>query len=233
MYGELTSKVFNDWDGISELTSLPHEAPHRNVDEIVLDASATFTKTKTAIVCPCTIYGAGRGPDNRRSIQVPGLTQTFLKDQKATKIGRAQNVWHQVHIHDLSQLYLLLGEAAAAGGPPATWDDQGYYLAENGEFVWGDIVDEVVKVAHNKGFLPSDKISSLSIEEMNVIDPSGRALGGIGTNSRGVSIRAKKLLDWRPQGKSLMKEIPQVVMEEANRVGLVTGHAAKMEEASK
>lgn len=57
-YGERTSQVYNDWDGVGELISLPDSAAHRNVDKIVLAAStANPERIKTAIVCPPIIYG--------------------------------------------------------------------------------------------------------------------------------------------------------------------------------
>jgi hypothetical protein len=51
--------VYDDWDGVGELTHLPDHAFHRNVDQIVLDAGAKYAGVvKTALVCPPTIYGA-------------------------------------------------------------------------------------------------------------------------------------------------------------------------------
>ena len=58
--GETRDKVYDDWDGIDELITLPDGAAHRHVDKIVLAASkANPDKIKTAIVCPPTIYGRG------------------------------------------------------------------------------------------------------------------------------------------------------------------------------
>lgn len=131
-YGEKQEKEYNDWEGVTELISFPDEAAHRHVDKVVLAASKTTDpdKIKTAIVCPCTIYGEGRGPDNRRSVQVYKATEAFLKNKQAYVTGKGQNTWNQIHVKDLSKLYVLLGEAANAGGPPATWNDQGKTLEQ-------------------------------------------------------------------------------------------------------
>ena len=68
-YGVRAEKMFDGWDGMKEVTSLPDAAPHRNVDKIVLAAGTEKgARVKTAIVCPPTIYGPGCGPDNQRSI---------------------------------------------------------------------------------------------------------------------------------------------------------------------
>lgn len=227
--GETREKVHNDWEGVSELVSLPDGAAHRHVDKVVLAASKENPeKIKTAIVCPPTIYGKGRGPGNTRSVQMYKATEAFLKEGQAFVVGKGENHWHEVHVADLSRLYLLLGEAAAAGGSPATWDEQGYYLAENGSFAWGEVLTAVAKEANKQGFLPSAEVKHLSVEEANKIT---RFLSvGTGTDSRGEAIRGKKLLGWKPREKSLLEEIPTIVTEEARALGLIKGHAAEVEQ---
>lgn len=56
--GEASDKVYDDVDKVKELTSLPDEAFHRNVDKIVLEATTNHSDIiKATIVCPPTIYG--------------------------------------------------------------------------------------------------------------------------------------------------------------------------------
>ena len=224
-FGDETTKVFNDWDGVQDLTSLPDDAIHRNVDRIVLAAGSD--QLKTAIVCPPCIYGPGRGPDNTRSVQAYKATEAMMKNKRGFVIGKGKNVWHEIHVQDLSELYMLLGESAAKGGSPATWNDQGYYLAENGAFVWGDVLSAIATDAHRKGFLPEPSATGVSTEEAQSFMP--RCEYYVGTTSRGESLRGKKLLGWKPHQRSLMEEVPYIVDDEAKRLGLVTGHAAKVE----
>jgi hypothetical protein len=55
--GKWTDKEYNDLSGIEELTSLPDEAFHRNIDKIVLETGVKRgDAVKTVIVCPPTIY---------------------------------------------------------------------------------------------------------------------------------------------------------------------------------
>jgi hypothetical protein len=54
--GEHSDREYNDWTAVQDLTGLPKDAFHKNVDEIVLAAGSD--SVKTAIVCPPTIYGA-------------------------------------------------------------------------------------------------------------------------------------------------------------------------------
>jgi hypothetical protein len=48
------------------------------------------------------------------------MFEAFLRHKKVFAIGKGENIWHYIHVQDLSNLYLLLGEAAVDGGPPAT-----------------------------------------------------------------------------------------------------------------
>lgn len=56
--GSHTDRQYNDLEGVAELTNLPDDAFHRNVDKVVLEAGAKNGDVlKTCIVCPPTIYG--------------------------------------------------------------------------------------------------------------------------------------------------------------------------------
>ncbi|KAJ5177029.1 uncharacterized protein N7482_002906 [Penicillium canariense] len=212
-------KEYNDWDGVSELVNLPADALHRNVDEIILNAGKQNpSSVHTAIVCPPTIYGPGRGPVNTKSMQAYMLSSAVLSRGKGFLVGKGENVWHEVHVQDLSGVYLALGDAAAAGGGKASWGDEGYYLAENGSFVWGDIQREVAKQAHLQGFITSSEVDMLDINEVKKCHPFGHYLWG--TNSRGRAIRARKLLGWNPQKPRLIDLIPEIVALEAKELHL-------------
>ncbi|KAF4822692.1 hypotheticall protein [Colletotrichum siamense] len=208
--GTHRSKVYDDWDGVSELLNLPDDAFHRNVDKIVTDTIAWPLKNfKTAIVCPCCIYGPGRGPGNTKSTQVYTLTTTVLERGKGIRIGDGENIWHQIHIQDLSNLYLALAEAAANGGGKATWDDEGYYLAENGSFSWGDVEKAVAQAAFDKGLIKTSELDVLDWDGVVKEDPKGPYRWG--SNSRGLATRARKCLAWNPVQPKLMDLIGDIV----------------------
>ncbi|KAL8716922.1 MAG: hypothetical protein Q9225_005786 [Loekoesia sp. 1 TL-2023] len=224
IYGESSSKVYDDWDGIGEVTSLPDFAPHRKVDKIFLGASAS--NVKPAIVCPPLIYGLGRGPGNQRSIQLPELSRCTLQKGHGIQVGAGKTYWTNVHVHDLSDVFVGLVEAAAAGGEQASWGNEGYYFTENGEHVWGDIARVVAATAHKQGFISSANVEVLSNKEIDEMCPSGTLLWG--ANSRCRAIRARKLLGWSPKGKSIEEETPNTVAYEADIRGFVKHHAAKV-----
>jgi nucleoside-diphosphate-sugar epimerase len=226
-YGTELPKVYDDWDGIKEVTSIPDSALHRPVDKLVLRmSSANSEAIRTAIVCPPCIYGPGRGPDNQRSLQVYEAAKTILKRRQAFLPLKGENVWHEVHVHDLSDVFVLLGEAAANGGGKATWNDDGYYFAESGSFKWKSIFQDLAKVARQKGLIDSEYTSSLSADELTQLHPYSVYIWA--SNSRGKAIRAKKLLGWQPHGKPLKEELPDIVEGEARALGLIEGHAAKV-----
>jgi nucleoside-diphosphate-sugar epimerase len=222
-YGEPSDKVYNDWDGIGEVTSLPDEAAHREVDKIVL-AAGSAGRVKTAIVCPPTIYGPGRGPGNQRSIQFYYMARATLQRGKGFHVGAGKNKWTRINVHDLSKLFLLLFEAALdPEGGKATWGPEGYYFCEAGDFVWGDVAKQIAEEACSQGFIKTPDVESISAAEANEILPGGS--GQWGMNSRCSAIRARKLFDWQPSGPGVDELLPSIVQEEAEDLGLLKTHA--------
>lgn len=227
IFGEASPKVYDDWENVSEVTAIPEFAPHRKVDQIVLEAgSKDASKIKTAIVCPPTIYATGRGPGKQRGHQVYELSRCTIVSQTGFKVGAGRTYWTNVHIHDLSNLYLKLVEAAVDGGKDISWGTNAYYFAENGEHIWGEVSQAVASAAQEQGFIPSDVVVEVSAEKANELSPWGGV--GWGANSRGRAIRARKTLGWVPNGPSLKDEIPSIVRSEAERLGLVKGHASQV-----
>ncbi|KAI9876213.1 MAG: hypothetical protein M1830_007020 [Pleopsidium flavum] len=227
IFGEASTKIYDDWDGIGEMFSLPDFAPHRTVDKIVQAAGVDLSdRINTAIVCPPAIYGKGRGPGNQRSIQVYELARCTLEKKQGIQVGAGKTFWSNVHIFDLSDCYLRLVEDAAMRGGRATWGKEGYYFTENGEQAWGQVSKGIASAAHKQGFLSSEQVVTVSAEEADKLTPHGSML--FGANSRSKAIRARKLLGWSPKERSLNDELPDVVASEARRLGLVEGHAAKV-----
>ncbi|KAF1936020.1 NAD dependent epimerase/dehydratase family protein [Clathrospora elynae] len=229
-YGIKREKVFDDWDGIGEVTSIPDVALHRNVDKIMLGSNeASAGNIQSAIVCPPCIYGPARGPDNQRSIQVYEMAKAALKRSKGFVIGDGANMWTQIHVQDLSEVYLALITAALSpDGGKATWNKEGYYFAENGDFCWGDIGRGIAKIAFEKKLINNDEVDNVSKEEADKLTVMGSYMWG--SNSRCKAIRARKLLGWTPTMKSLFDLLPEIIEDEAKKLGRIRQHA---EEAAK
>lgn len=225
-FGEKDDKVFNDLEGVDELVNLPAAAFHRNVDEIVLNTGIKHADVvKTAVICPPTIYGKGRGPSSGRGRQVYELASFILKEQYCPHIGKGLSRWNNVHVHDLSRVFELLVQAAlvpsSKNDDPELWGAHGYYFTENGEHVWGDLAVAVGEEAFKQGYIrgKAPEIRGWSIDEA-VNSSAGFEAASWGMNSRGVATRAKKVLGWRPQERRLSDELPDIVRSEAARMGL-------------
>lgn len=225
-YGITREKVYDDWDGIADVTGIDDSAIHRNVDKIILaSGEVSGGKIRSAIVCPPCIYGPGRGPDNQRSVQVYEMTKAALVRHKGFVVNEGVNLWTEVHVQDLSNVFLALVTAALSpDGGKATWNDKGYYFAESGEFSWGDVGKQIAKLAFDKKLINSADVDHVSKEEADKMTGFGSYLWG--TNSRCKAIRANKLLGWTPKEKSLLDLLPEIVDDEARRLGITKGHAA-------
>ncbi|KAK6600214.1 hypothetical protein H4I96_07540 [Botrytis cinerea] len=162
------------------------------------------------------------------SRQVYNLVRITLQKGQAPQLGKGLTEWDNVHVHDLSTLFLLLAERAIAG--PASddeeiWNEKGYFLAENGHHVWGELSQQVGAVAFAKGLIPTQEVARMDVEEAKEL--AGFEAISWGLNSKGVAKRARKYLGWTPTGRSLRDEIPYIIDEEARREGLVKGHKEK------
>lgn len=188
-------------------------------------------RVKTAIVCPLTIYGLGRGPDKQRSHQIPELIRTSLEKGYVPKVNEGKTHWGYVYVHDLSALYLKLVEEAAAGEPtkewpgkPPTWGAEGYYFCENGEHIWGDVSQWIADEAKKQKFIESSEVQSITADDAATRTPAGHLLWG--ANSRAKAKSGKELLGWKPDGPILKEEIPRALTKEAGKMGIKPGHAA-------
>lgn len=222
--GEHDDKIFNDWDGVDELVNLPAGAFHRNVDELVLQTGTRYAdRVKTAIICPPTIYGVGRGPVPTRGRQVYELTTFILKGGYVPLIGRGLARWNNVHVRDLSRLFEALVRVAGDSSRKddgEVWGAKGYFLSENGEHVWGELSKAIGEEVFKQGFRAQQPESkALSLDEA-VKSPAGFEAASWGWNSRAAALRGEKVLGWKAEEKSLLEEVPEIVRSEAARLGL-------------
>ncbi|KAL7620436.1 hypothetical protein AAE478_009431 [Parahypoxylon ruwenzoriense] len=209
-YGEapLPEQKYHDIDDIERIVSLPHDAPHRDVDEIVL-AAAESPAVRTLIVGPPTIYGIGRGPVNQRSIQVPKLIELTLQQGFAPIQAPGLTEWDNVHIADLGAFFVLAVEAAldpSKNSNPEIFGPKAYFFLENGSHKWSDVARWVADAAAKQGLIPAAEVKEVDIRQL-------------GTNSKSVAARARKYFGWVPKGQSLKDGIPEAVVIEAKRLG--------------
>ena len=223
-FGEASNKVYDDWDGLKTILSIPDHAPHRSADKIVIGAGTD--SLKTAIVCPPLIYGQGRGPGNPRSHQVPEMARGVLERKQGFQVGPGENRTAIVHVFDLSNCFLKLVEAAVSGGGNASWGQDGYYFTENGEASFGQVARDVASAAHKQGLIPSEEVFMISDSDANSMSLKGATIWG--ANFRYHALRARKLLGWSPTEVPLGQTIAEAVQYEAKLLGMLPGYAAKV-----
>jgi nucleoside-diphosphate-sugar epimerase len=226
-YGEAPSQPpYDDLENVSGLTSLPDQAPHRDVDKFVLAAGSDTVKT--AMVCTPTIYGLGRSPGNKRCRQAYELSRITLRHGQAPQVGKGLTEWNNGNIDDLSDLFVLLVEAAIANKPDMDsrlWGREEYFLAQNGHHVWGEL-SKMGETAYQKGYIKEKGVKLMSTEEAK--EAAGFEALSWGLNSKGIAKRAKQYLGWKPRGRSLENEIPYIIDGEAECLGMKTSHAQKV-----
>lgn len=147
---------------------------------------------RAAIICPTLIYGDGHGA-KIDSVQVPWLIQTARKHGVAKHYGPGENVWSNVHLDDLVDLYLRVLKAAPAGA---------FYFAENGENSMRELCVAISRMLGLGG-----TTQAMSLAEAAAEWGDGAAQDTMGSNSRVRAVRARKELGWSPQARVLLDEI--------------------------
>ena len=151
-------------------------------------------------------------------MQINEIARIFLMHGRAFQVNQGRNIWHEVHVQDLTDMYVSLTEAAATGSPKATWNKEGYYLAESVAFYWGDVCKAMGDYAFSKGLFQEPGVQSLDTRTTYGIWPHYNFF--VGSTSRGEAIRAKCLLGWAPYRPSLQEMIPWIVDSEIKDLGL-------------
>ena len=143
------------------------------------------------VIAPTMIYGHGTGT-NPNSIQVPKMMALARKAGVAKFIGKGENIWSNVHIEDLADLYLAALDRAPAGA---------FYYAENGECSMKQIAEAIAR-ALNLG-----STASMTLAEAAAEWGEGSAQWSFGSNSRVRAVRARKELGWVPRRPALLDTI--------------------------
>ncbi|KAE8391975.1 NAD(P)-binding protein [Aspergillus alliaceus] len=205
IFGEPTDKVYNDIDDEQEIKALIHKySAKRVIDYFILNLPQAPQSPKTAVVYPPVIHGCGRGPIKQRSVQIPELSRITLQNKTGYRVGRGLSTWSNVHVSDVTQIFMILVEKAVAGKEGLFWNEDGIYFVENGAINFGDIGRLVAEEAAKLGLLSSASVKEISYSEADALSGHGGMLG------------------WTPTGKSLQDEIAETVRAEAVSLGLLS-----------
>jgi nucleoside-diphosphate-sugar epimerase len=80
------------------------------------------------------------------------------------------------------------------------------------------LAKKIAEKAKVKGYLKTNDVVSLSVDDIKEIHPFGAVLWG--TNSRGKASRARKVLGWAPKGAPLEETLDALIDSEAKLLGL-------------
>jgi len=185
--GEASDRTYDD---DTPLGSEPVFGERADIDQQIL--AAAERDVRSIVLCNSCIYGWGEGL-HRESIMVPWLKRQAREDGVARYIGSGANIWSNVHIDDLVDLYVLAFDRAPAGSR---------YLVENGESAFADIAQAI---ADRLGL---GKARSWSVEEATARVNDMFAFI-FGSNCRVRSTRARAELNWQPRIGSMLDWIRQ------------------------
>jgi nucleoside-diphosphate-sugar epimerase len=186
-WGEPSDRIFED---DTPFQPGPGRAARVAVNERVL--AAAREGVRAMVITPSLIYGAGRGL-HRESVQIPRLAALASKSGVPRHVGRGENIWSNVHIDDLVDLYLRVLAGGTAGAA---------YYAENGE---NSMREACVAIGRSLGL--GERTAPMTREESIAEFGEGPATYSYGSNSRVRATRARRELGWAPRGPALLATI--------------------------
>ena len=160
-----------------------------NINKAVLQAAQK--NIRSIVIVPTMVYGEGIGL-KKESIQVPALVKFSIEKGKGIYIEKGENIWSNLHIEDLAELYLLALEKAKPGA---------LYYAENG----ASSIKEIANTISGKYKL--EHAESISIYEAIQYFGEAGAYFGFASNSYCNADKARTELDWKPKFNNIHKYI--------------------------
>jgi nucleoside-diphosphate-sugar epimerase len=186
--GEVSDAIFHE-DILDSDSTWEPDHPIRKarvtIDRLVL--AAAEQGVRTAVLCHSLIYGPARGLPGD-SVLIAALVQQARSSGVVQHVGGGGNIWSNVHLDDVADLYLLALES-----PPGT-----FYFVENGEESFGAIAKAIAGRLALPGPRPWDPNATDSVWNPQF------AMHALGSNSRVRAARARDLLGWRPRHHSII-----------------------------
>ncbi|KAK9369906.1 hypothetical protein V1509DRAFT_386126 [Lipomyces kononenkoae] len=212
---------YDDVNDIKTLTSWNEDHVHRNIDSQILEIHKNKPAVKTIIVCPPLIYGTGAGKVNSRSQQIPFLIQVASVLKKNAVFGSGKAAWNNVHINDLTDLYVILLATYVSDPKKLSYNNEGYYFAENGKHTWKALTAaldaplvkyDIIAPENTAKVGTSHELHYTDAELKSALDPTSYTLASwmYCTNSLGDATRARKL-GWVPKQPDMYSTLDEEV----------------------
>ena len=172
------ARIYHE-DALPEPT--PDKVARVAIDLLVLNSAKL--NIRSAVFCNTLIYGHGAVPGSA-SVQLPRLVRQALKSGVVRHVGSGGNIWSNVYIDDVAELYRLALDKTPAGT---------FYFVESGEASFRDMsaaIARAIKLGEPQDWPLEDAQKEWGYE---------MASYGLGSNSRVRGERARKLLGWQPK----------------------------------
>jgi nucleoside-diphosphate-sugar epimerase len=168
--------------------------------KVVAQAALNGKISAYTLVSP-TVYGPGTGPGNKLSLQLPAYVRYAKDKRQAAYIGQGENVWGNVHVQDLADLYILATKHALNNPEAvvATKSNHGFdTLIYTGvdTHTWKPVIEHLGNLLHARGEV--DQPSAASIDEG---EGYPYMFGG---NSFMAVSKKTRILAWKPKQASLI-----------------------------
>jgi len=181
-HGDFASDRIHDED--TPVQPVPGKLARVAIDRLIRDGASRGVRS--VVLCNTMIYGNGTGLA-RDSAQIPGLANRARKTGVVRHVGKGLNVWSNVHVEDVAEIYRLALAKAPAGA---------FYFVENGEASYRDIC---ASIARRLGLgAPQAWPFAEAAKELG----ENSAAYTFGSNSRVRGKRARSELGWQPKHKS-------------------------------
>ncbi|KAJ7495586.1 hypothetical protein FB451DRAFT_1360298 [Mycena latifolia] len=162
--------VYDDSDA-DQIETLAPTQIHRKVDLAITQADAEGY-IKSYIILPAVIFGlaTGRfvdlGLQNPHSMLIPWLIKTSLDRGQSCMVGEGKNVWSNVEINELTDLYVKLYDAIVED--EATGHGRnGYYFGANEEHSLYDVAKAIGEALVVLGKITSPEPTTFTQAELD------------------------------------------------------------------
>ncbi|KAF4612137.1 hypothetical protein D9613_004521 [Agrocybe pediades] len=166
-----TETIYDDLKS-DQINALPDTQFHRNIDLEILRADEAGY-IKSYIVLPSTIWGISDGPlvkkgiQNPISMQVPQLIRASLARGRAGMVGEGKNIWPDVNIDEVADLYVVLFNAIRANHNGVAHGREGYFFGESGEHTMYEVAKAIGEALVALGKSDNPEPSTFTKEEVD------------------------------------------------------------------
>ncbi|WP_129664796.1 NAD-dependent epimerase/dehydratase family protein [Phytoactinopolyspora endophytica] len=190
VYGEDVADPGSGWEPAAD------KAARVAIDRTVL--AGADRGVRSVVLCNSLIYGHGLGIKTD-SVQLPRLVRQARASGVTRHVGPGRNVWSNVHLEDMCELYVrALGQAPAGS----------FYFVENGEESYramSEAISDALGLGEPQPWSVEDAVAEWGYEV---------AVYALGSNSRVRAHRARTELGWAPKHASVTDWIRNEVSAE-------------------